>query len=165
MTILFEENVNVDFNFDFELIAKSVIDKALNSEKFPYEVEISLTFVNAQEIREINKNFRDIDRETDVLSFPLIEYNTLGDYEFIEDDLALQNPDTGDIMLGDIVLCIDKVKSQAKLYGHSEKREYAFLIAHSMLHLLGYDHIDDSDRIIMENKQDEILNSLNITRN
>ena len=85
-------------------------------------------------------------------------------YDFLIDRIDIKNPDTDEIILGDIVLCIPVIIMQAQEYNHSILREYAFLIAHSMLHLLGYDHIEDDERIIMENKQNQILESLSITR-
>lgn len=164
MTILFENNTTINFDFEYEKIALNVIKQVLEEEKFPHDVEISITFVDEEEIKEINSKFRDINKPTDVLSFPLIEYEELGKYDFIKDDMTLFNPESNEAMLGDIVVCIPKVTSQAKEYGHSEIREFAFLIAHSMLHLLGFDHINDDDRKIMEEKQNKVLDFLKIKR-
>ena len=115
-------------------------------------------------IHDINKEFRDIDRPTDVLSFPMVEYDDAGEFAFLEDEDDCFNPETGELMLGDIIISLDKVEEQAIAYGHSFTREYAFLIAHSMLHLMGYDHMTDDDASIMEAKQRAILDNLNITR-
>lgn len=117
-----------------------------------------------EEIREMNREFRDIDRATDVLSFPMIAYESPADFAFLEEDESCFDPDTGELMLGNIVISKQKVVEQAEEYGHTVEREYAFLIAHSMLHLLGYDHMEEEERAVMEKKQREILDGLGITR-
>jgi probable rRNA maturation factor len=99
-----------------------------------------------------------------VLSFPLIDYPSAGDFSKIEDSDDNFSPESGEVMLGDIVISIPKVIEQAEEFNHSIKREYSFLIAHSMLHLMGYDHMEDDERVIMENKQSLILDNLGITR-
>lgn len=100
-----------------------------------------------------------------MLSFPNIDFDSPCNYECIdEDDMNLFEPDSGRLMLGDIIICYDKVISQAEEYGHSVKRELSFLIVHSLLHLFGYDHIDEEDRVMMEDMQKYILDSLNIKR-
>ena len=99
-----------------------------------------------------------MDAPTDVLSFPMLEYDTPSDFEHVEEDFAdCFNPETGELMLGDIMISVDKVEEQAEKYGHSTTRELAFLVAHSMLHLCGYDHMEDEERLVMEAKQNEIL--------
>ena len=95
----------------------------------------------------------------------MIDYDTPADFSKIESADDLFNPETGEVILGDIVLCLDRIHSQAKEYGHSDIREYAFLIAHSMLHLFGFDHMTDTDAKVMETKQREILDKLGISRN
>ena len=164
MTLILEEEVLVPFSFDYKKTAEAVINEALRQEEFPYETEVSLTLTGLDEIHEINKEFRDMDRPTDVLSFPQLDYPAPGDFSELNDDADVFNPDTGECMLGDIVLCIPKVISQAEEFGHSVEREYAFLIAHSMLHLMGYDHMDDTERLDMEARQDKILSALGIHR-
>ena len=119
---------------------------------------------NAQ-IHEMNLEQRGIDRPTDVLSFPMIEYEEPGDFSVIDEESAEAfNPESGELMLGDIVISKEKVLSQAEEYGHLPKREYAFLIAHSMLHLFGYDHMVDEERVVMEAKQKEIMEKVGIFR-
>ncbi len=164
MTLLLEEETKVPFSFDYAEVAKAVIKEALRQEDFPYEVEVSLTLTGLEEIHEMNRDFREIDRPTDVLSFPQIDYPAPGDFSELTDESDVFNPDSGECILGDIVLCIPKVMEQAKEYGHSNKREYAFLIAHSMLHLMGYDHMDDAERLDMEARQEKILHALHIDR-
>jgi probable rRNA maturation factor len=164
MTIIFEEEYNQNLGLDYKEIADKVINAALDYEKCPYEAEISLTLTDNQGIHEINKEFREIDRPTDVLSFPMVDYDEPGDFDFLESADEYFNPETGELMLGDIVISLDKVEEQAEAYGHTVLREYAFLIAHSMLHLMGYDHMEEEEAKVMEAKQKEILEILSIGR-
>lgn len=164
MTVTIEEEQNPEFDFEYQSLAKEVIEAAIEWEKFPYEAEVNLLLVSLEEIHDINREHRQIDRPTDVLSFPMIPYENPGDFSKIEQDEDNFNPDTGEALLGDIVLCVDKVKEQAKSYGHSEKREFAFLILHSMLHLFGYDHMEPEEAVIMEQKQRDILEHMDILR-
>ncbi len=137
----------------------------LSRQSFPYEAEVNLTLTDNKGIHAINKEYRQIDRPTDVLSFPMLSYETPGDFSFLSDENEDDfNPDTGEVMLGDIIISVDKVKEQALEYGHSEKREFAFLITHSMLHLFGYDHMEADEAAVMEEHQRKILDALGITR-
>ena len=165
MTIFIESECDVAFDFDYEKVAKDVVNQAIEYMNFPFEAEVSITLTDDSGIQVINKEFREIDSPTDVLSFPMIEYNAPGDFSSIEENDDLFNPETGEVILGDIVLNVPRIYKQAEEYGHSNLREYAFLITHSMLHLFGYDHMTDNDAAVMENKQREILDELNITRN
>lgn len=165
MTLNITCEIKPDFKFHYKELACRVIEKSLESEGFPYEAEISLTLTDNDQIREINSQTRQIDRPTDVLSFPMLEYEAPGDFEGIEEQWeGVVNPDTDEIMLGDIVLSVEKVREQAKEYGHSEKREFAFLITHSMLHLMGYDHMEPEEAALMEERQRIILHALDINR-
>lgn len=165
MTLNFEEEVTVPFDFEYESLAREVISFTLDHENFPYESEVNLTLTDNDGIHEINKMYRQIDRPTDVLSFPMLSYEAAGDFSKLEDDYDDNfNPDTGEIMLGDIVISVDKVLEQAESYGHPPRREYAFLIVHSMLHLFGYDHMTPEEAAQMEAKQRQILEEMNITR-
>ena len=164
MTILIETECEFEFDFDYEKVAKDVINTAIDHMKFPFESEISITITDNDGIQTINKEFRNIDAPTDVLSFPMIEYPAPGVFDEIENDDDLFNPETGEVILGDIVLCVPRILSQAQEYGHSVLREYAFLIAHSMLHLFGFDHMTEEEAAVMEEKQREILDILNISR-
>lgn len=164
MTIILEKEYEMDFGFDFEAIADKVINCALDYEKCPYEAEISVTLTDNDGIHAINKEFREIDRPTDVLSFPLVDYEVPGKFDFLEEMDECFNPETGELMLGDIIISLDKVKEQAEEYGHTSLREYAFLIVHSMLHLMGYDHMEEDEAAVMESKQREILDILQISR-
>lgn len=165
MSFFLEEEVGVDFDFDYRQIAEKVINYCIEREKFPYEAEINLTLTDNEGIHIINKEYRDIDRATDVLSFPMLSYETPGDFSFLMDENDDDfNPDTGEAILGDIIISVDKVREQAEEYGHSELREFAFLITHSMLHLFGYDHMEPEEAKVMEDKQRQILDELSITR-
>ncbi len=164
MSLQIEEETEVVFDFAYKELAERVVEFTIDHEKFPFEAEVNLTLTDNEGIHEINKEYREIDRPTDVLSFPLISYETAGDFSNVEDEDDNFNPDTGEAMLGDIIISVPKVKEQAKEYGHSEEREYAFLIVHSMLHLFGYDHMTPEEASFMEDKQKEILNELHIFR-
>ena len=165
MTFYVENEADIDLGLDFQEIFENVAREVLKQEGCPYEAEISLTLVNPDVIRSTNNEFRKIDKVTDVLSFPLIEYDSPGDFSNIEDDFPdCFNPESGELMLGDIMICCERAKEQAEEYGHSIKREIAFLIAHSMLHLLGFDHIVEDEAKIMESKQSQALERLGISR-
>lgn len=167
MTILMENEQDIEIGFDYEEVLKLVIEKALEQEKCPYECEVNLTFTDNEGIRNINREFRELDVPTDVLSFPMVDYDSPADYDILESDDALAmyfNPESGELLLGDIVISVERAVEQAETYGHTLKREICFLTAHSMLHLLGYDHMEDEERLIMEKKQEEILDSLGIKR-
>lgn len=165
MTFCVESETKRALPFDVEAVAVKVIGEALAFEKCPYEVEVALLLTDSEKIHAMNKEFRGIDRPTDVLSFPNVDYEAPADFSGIE-DIAEDyfNPESGELCLGDIVVNVDKVYEQAVEYGHSPLREYAFLIAHSMLHLLGYDHMERDEAAVMEDKQEEILKRLGITR-
>lgn len=165
MTIEFENESSVDLKLDLYGIAQDVVACALDYLECPYEAQVSVLITGNEEIHEINLEQRGIDRPTDVLSFPMTEYETPGDFEFLEEDGAdCFDPDSGELLLGDIVISADKVLAQAEEYGHSVKREYAFLLAHSILHLVGYDHMEEEEAKQMETLQEEILQLLKISR-
>lgn len=165
MSLYIEAETEVSFSFDWEKLAEEVINFSIEHEEFPYEAEVNLTLTDNKGIHKINKTYREIDRPTDVLSFPMLSYEKAGDFSKLEEDYDDNfNPDTGEIMLGDIIISVDKVRDQAESYGHSEKREFAFLIVHSMLHLFGYDHMTPEEAAVMESKQNGILNKMNILR-
>ena len=165
MSLFIETEGKEEFDFDIREIAELVVNAVLEHEKCPYEAEISLLLTHNDEIHEMNLEHRGIDRATDVLSFPMLEFDHPGDFSIIDEETAdVFDPESGELMLGDIVISVDKVLEQAQEYGHSPKREYAFLIAHSMLHLCGYDHMDDEERKVMEEKQRAIMEKINILR-
>ena len=165
MRFVIENECEKEFPFDYEKLAQKVVEYCLDYVKFPYEAEVNLTLTDNEGIHRINKEFREIDRPTDVLSFPMLSYEHPADFSFLEresdDDF---NPDTGEALLGDIVISIDMVYEQSESYGHSVEREFAFLIVHSMLHLFGYDHMEEEEAKEMEEQQRRILNGLQILR-
>lgn len=164
MTLLFEDEGALTLPLECKELAETVIEAALDYVDCPYEAEVNLLLTMNDEIQEMNREFRQIDRATDVLSFPMVDYEEAGQFDFLEDSNEYFHPESGELMLGDIVISKEKVLAQAEEFGHSVKREYAFLIAHSMLHLFGYDHMEDEERMTMENMQKEILNQLQIMR-
>ena len=156
--IISNEQDKIEFTKELENAVKSVCEAVLSEEECDFDAEISLTLTDDESIREINREHRGIDKPTDVLSFPMLEFD--GDCYDVEEE-----PDSGLVVLGDIVISMERAAAQAEEYGHGLKREVAFLTAHSMLHLLGYDHVDDEEgERVMREKQDKILNGLNITR-
>ena len=165
MTIEIEYEAEQQLDLPYEEIIRQVVEASLDYEACPYEAQVSVVLTDNARIQEINAEFRQIDRPTDVLSFPLVDYETPAEFAGLEDaEGEYVDPDTGELMLGDIVISVEKVTEQAEKYGHSEKRELAFLTAHSMLHLMGYDHMEEEERVVMERKQAEILEHLGITR-
>lgn len=148
-----------------EALARRVIGAGLEIVDCPYDTQVSLLITDDEGIREMNRQFRGIDSPTDVLSFPLQEFPAPGDFSQINEEGSDEfDPDSGELLLGDIVINADRVISQAEEYGHSRKREYAFLIAHSILHLTGYDHMDEEEREQMEEMQRRIMKAVQIPR-
>lgn len=166
MSIIIENEYPGKMLEGYKTIIEEIVEASLDYEKCPYECEVSVTLVDNEAIHQVNKEFRDIDRPTDVLSFPALEYEVPGSFDWLEDgeNIGCFDPETGELVLGDIMISMDRVASQAEEYGHSQRREFAFLIAHSMLHLMGYDHMEEDERIVMERKQEEILQSKQYTR-
>lgn len=165
MTFSVENEVGAKFPFSAEDTARLVAEAVLEAEGCPYEAAVNLVITDNEGIRELNRQSRGIDRETDVLSFPNVDFAEPGVFDISEDREAdYFDPDTGELLLGDICLSADKVSEQAQSYGHSVRREFAFLVAHSMLHLCGYDHEEKTQARVMESKQEEVLESLGITR-
>lgn len=142
-------------------VIKKAIEESLDFEECDFSAQVSVTIVDNDEIKEINKEHRGIDKPTDVLSFPMLEFDEEGnaidcDFDMFED---------GKVLLGDIVISAERANEQAKEFGHSFRREMAFLTVHSMLHLLGYDHVDDPEgEKMMFEKQKEILDIMGIKR-
>ena len=141
-------------------LVRSAVKASLGYMDFPSKSEISVMFVDNEAIKELNAEHRGIDRATDVLSFPMFEYDEDG--EIIEEELDF-NPE-GEMLLGDIVISLERAFEQAQEYGHSFEREIGFLTVHSMLHLFGYDHMCPEDEEEMFEYQNDILNSINLTR-
>lgn len=135
-----------------KLLVRKACIATLVEENFADNADVDVTFVNDEQIRTYNKKFRNIDKSTDVLSFPLGQ-----------DGIYDTNPETGNKMLGDVVISIDHALAQADLYGHGLRREIAYLTVHSMLHLLGYDHVNGGiEKTIMREKEENILKELGL---
>lgn len=161
----FEEGVPEDFPFEVQALTEKVAKAVLEAEQCPYETCINLLVTDNEGIREYNRQYREIDRETDVLSFPNLDYAEPGQFEIPADREAdYFDPESGELVLGDIIISRDRVLEQAESYGHSKEREFAFLTAHSMFHLCGYDHMTEEDAAVMERKQEAVLTGLGITR-
>lgn len=164
MKINFSKN-KVDNN----LLDKVAIcfDEAVDYLQIPCkDLEVNIAIVGSREIKKLNAEFRNVDKVTDVLSFPfLLEEGKTGDQEIIsfltkENFKNDVNPDTGNIVVGDLYICFDKVKKQAREYGTGIEREFTYLALHGLLHLLGFDHMVDEDKVVMRKKEEEILNLL-----
>lgn len=139
-----------DQNIDMDEKLESVVKTVLETEGLSLDYEVSITFVDKDEIHKLNKEFRNVDRPTDVLSFPM------------DENFFIEGVDT---MLGDIVICMDVAKDQAKDFGHSLDREIMYLTAHSMLHLLGYDHLEEDEKTHMRAREKEVMKSLGVFKN
>lgn len=158
MTISIEYEAEKKLDLPYEEIIRDIVEASLDYEECPYEAEVNVVLTDNPGIREINRDYRQIDAPTDVLSFPLVDYVAESDFGHVEEAAEdYFNPETGELMLGDIIISVDKVEEQAEKYGHSQRRELAFLVAHSMLHLCGYDHMEEEERIRMEERQRAIL--------
>lgn len=163
MTVYIENEQAKEISFDYEQLLHKIIPFTMEFENCPYEAEVSVVITDDEVIRETNREFRNMDRATDVLSFPMCTYQTPGAFEALEEQDVF-HPETGELLLGDIMISYDHVQRQAEAFGHSEVREFAFLTVHSMLHLFGYDHETEAERSVMEEKQTLILDALGIKR-
>lgn len=166
--VFFDYNDNIDYGFNIELLTKKVATEVLKLEKIGYDVSFNLSLVSKAKIKKINNSERNINKETDVLSFPNIDFIKPSDFKpFVTKktiDVSIVDLNNKTIFLGDVVICKDVMISQAKLYGHSIKREFSFLLTHSLFHLLGYDHMNKNEEKNMFTKQDKILDKLKIYR-
>ena len=152
------EYLDIDKNKEYESIIKHVLEKCFIEEKLDkLKLYINIILTNPENIKEINKKYRNIDKETDVLSFPMFEKIEI-------EEMKAKNQNDFYEVLGDIVISIDKVKRQAVEYEHSFERELAYMVVHGFYHINGYDHIDENDKKIMREKEENILNQLNIQR-
>lgn len=153
--IISDEQKEITVPRGIRMLIRRCCNAVLQAEKFGSDAEVSVCFVDNERIHELNAQYRNVDRETDVLSFPMGEN---GEYD--------TNMDTGAKILGDIVISMQHAVMQADLYGHSLQREIAFLTVHSMLHLLGYDHeAEGLERVRMREKEEAVLTQLGLKRN
>jgi len=159
--VIIYDDEDFQISEEFKLLGINAINKSLDFLRFNYNIDVTITTTTNSDIQLINKEHRNIDKATDVLSFPMIEWPTPKDYDYLEANMFMNiNPENQCVLLGDIVLSMDKVKSQAIEYGHTIKREYVFLIVHSMLHLFGYDHMEENQEQEMINIQKDILKTI-----
>ena len=150
--------LEIEENKEYEKIIKKVVTQCFKIENIENsKLYISITLTNPENIRKINKEYRNIDKETDVLSFPMFEK------EELKQKIEKKQYEHEDI-LGDIVISIERVKEQAIEYGHSFEREFAYMIVHGFYHLMGEDHIEEQDKTKMREKEEKVLNALEITR-
>lgn len=165
MTSFVENESGITFDFEIEPLVQSIVEEVLDMENCPYEAQINVLVTDNEGIRKINREFRSLDAPTDVLSFPAIPFEAESDFSIVEEaESDYFEPETGELILGDIMISAEKVKEQALKYNHSERREFGFLVAHSMLHLCGYDHMEPEEAERMEEKQRKVLDKLAITR-
>jgi probable rRNA maturation factor len=165
--ILFDNRQNkMEYTEELENILQSIIDYTLKEEKLNLDYEVSVIFIDNEQIREINTEFRNIDKETDVLSFPMLEYPPTKVYKEVYSEHKFDDSffSEGRLVLGDIALSLEKAEEQRTDYGHSFLREVAYLTVHSVLHLLGYDHMTEEEKADMRKKEEEILAKFNIVR-
>lgn len=165
--ILFDNRQNkMEYTEELEKTLQSIIDYTLQEEKMNLDYEVSVIFIDNEQIREINAEFRNIDKETDVLSFPMLEYPPAKVYKevYLEHRFDDSFFNEGKLVLGDIALSLEKAEEQRTDYGHSFLREVAYLTVHSVLHLLGYDHMTEDEKAAMRKKEEEILTKFNIVR-
>lgn len=149
---------DVQENEKYEKIVKKVLEQCFKEEDMlDSKLYITITFTTPQNIKEINKKYRNIDKDTDVLSFPMFEKDEL--------ETKIKNKDyVCEDVLGDIIISIEKVQEQAEEYGHSFERELSYMIVHGFYHLMGYDHIKEEDKKVMRPKEEKVLNDLKIKR-
>ena len=152
------EYLDLEKKDNYEEIIKKVIEQCFKEENMEKSMlYISITLTTPKHIHEINKQYRDVDRATDVLSFPIFEKDEI--------DLKIKNHDfEHEDILGDIIISIEQVEAQAEEYGHSFEREFAYMLVHGFYHLMGYDHIQEEDKIIMRAKEEKVLEKLGIRR-
>lgn len=166
MIFLDNRQDKIEVTKEFEETISRVINYALEVEQVEVECEVSVILIDNNEIREINREFRNIDKETDVLSFPMLEYPEHKVYKEVYVNYSFDDScfDDGRLILGDIALSLEKVKEQSEEFGHSFLRELCYLTIHSVLHLLGYDHIEEQDKVIMRKREEEILEKFSLSR-
>ena len=153
------EYLDIETNLEYEKIIKKVVEQCYKQENLEKsKLYISIILTTPKQIQQINKQYRNIDKETDVLSFPMYEKNEL-------EKMIKENKFDHEDVLGDVIISIDKVERQAKEYNHSFERELAYMLVHGFYHLMGYDHIKEEDKSVMRLKEEKVLTDLRIERN
>lgn len=165
MILTIEKEYDINLGFSIDEVAHKVINYAFSKFEIPYEYSVSLFTVSNEDISEINREHRNIDKATDVLSFPAIEFDEEGILPDVESYKEVYfDPENNSLYMGDIIVSLDKVIEQASEYGHSTYREFSFLLIHSCLHLMGFDHMNSEEEKRMFDLQNEILDELEISR-
>ena len=164
MNCFLEIETDIDLGIRYQELLDRCLETVMDEEGCPYEAQVEVVITDNASIHEVNKEFRGVDAPTDVLSFPMIEYETPSDFDWLEEADEYFHPDSGALMLGDMMISVERVLEQAETYGHSVEREFAFLTVHSLLHLCGYDHMEEKERAVMEERQRLIMEKLGITR-
>ena len=160
--IINDEQKIIHIDEKLQNIIKKAVDIVLFNEDFTIPVEVSITFVEDNEIRNINKQFRNKDKVTDVLSFPMLQFDENRNICNVTGDI---NKDSNRIILGDIIISTETAKRQSEKYLHSIEREIVFLVVHSMLHLMGYDHEKDENELkLMRKKEEDVLTEIGLKR-
>lgn len=156
----------IEVTNEMEELLNNVVSFTLKEECVEVEFEVSVILIDNEEIKKINSEFRNINRETDVLSFPMLEYPAGKVFKEVYkvEQYNESNLDEGHLILGDMALSLEKVMEQSKEYGHSFNRELAYLTVHSMLHLLGYDHMEEGEKNVMRSREEYILEKLSMIR-
>lgn len=151
--------LDIEEKQELKEFAKQVVSTCFSEEKLKdLNFYLSITLTSPKEIHKLNKEYRNVDKETDVLSFPMFEKAEIDNIIEIQKKNLVPEP------IGDIVISIEKVKEQAKEYGHSFERELSYMIVHGFYHIMGYDHIEEKDKVIMRPKEEKILEILKQTR-
>lgn len=158
MAIYVDNQTETRFPFHYKELIRRAVTAVMEDKKIPQELDVNVMIVDAETMRGINNETRGINDVTDVLSFPFFEFEQPGFFDEQVQEWADED------ILGDIVLCDERIISQAEEYGHSQKREMAFLVVHSMLHLVGYDHMEEPDAQLMEQEQKRMMEILGIPR-
>lgn len=158
MSVYIENTSGLRFPFHYKVLITRAANAVMRDKNIPEELDVNVMIVTPEEMKRINRETRGIGKVTDVLSFPYFEYEKPGVFDQEKIDWADED------ILGDIVICAEKVMKQAEEYGHSQKRELAFLTVHSMLHLIGYDHIEKKDAELMEPEQKRLMELIGVSR-
>ncbi len=165
MTFYVEKETDLTLCEDEKGLLEEVAKAVCEYENCPYDISVNLVITDDEGIHACNKEFRQIDAPTDVLSFPGVDFEKPSDFSAVKaEPLSYLDPETKELMLGDIMISAQRCIKQAEEYGHSVKREYAFLLTHSFLHLFGYDHMTEEEEKEMFGRQEEILTKIGILR-
>lgn len=154
LKVIFDNTSGEAIHYKWKMLIRRAVEATLDYEQYENPCEVSVTLTNNEEIHKLNRQYRGVDRPTDVLSFPLFDYDGVSEEPPVDELMG---------MLGDIVLSLEQARLQAEEYGHSFQREIAFLTVHSMLHLLGYDHeTGEEDEMDMRHRQSEIMQAMGL---